>query len=115
MKYSIIYITTIAILTSCTSRNEISFVIENTTKFQIDSLKIEANDNKNAEFISLNSMQSKKYTLDMTKIIKVDGSYNLSYKINGDQRFHNFGYYTNGSPLEKFIELKISADSISYR
>jgi len=51
----------------------------------------------------------------MADIIKVDGSYNLSYIINGNQRFHNFGYYTNGSPSEKFINLKIFADSISYR
>lgn len=102
-------------LISCTRKNEISFEIENMTKFQLDSLKIEANDNKNFKFISVNSMQSKKYTLDMADIIKVDGSYNLSYKINGNQRFHNFGYFTNGSPSEKFIDLKIFVDSISYR
>jgi len=59
MKYFIIYITTISMLISCSWKNEISFEIENMTKFQIDSLKIEANDNKNFKFISVNSMQSK--------------------------------------------------------
>ena len=113
MKYSVIYITTLAILSSCTWRNEISFEIENMSKFQIDSLKIEANDNKNDEFISLKSNESKDYILDMNDIIKVDGFYNLSYKINGDKRFHNFGYYTNGAPSERFVEIKISADSAS--
>ncbi|PWJ55269.1 hypothetical protein CLV98_11438 [Dyadobacter jejuensis] len=43
-----------------------------------------------------------------------DGSYMLQYRLASsiDTLTHQFGYYTNGYPVEKKIILKIYADSI---
>ena len=106
------YIILLATLSACTQKNEITIDIKNSTEVRIDSLQIQANENRNDQFISLEANERKKYILDMTNIIKVDGSYNMTYLINGIRKYHNFGYYTNGSPLERLVEIKFFSDTI---
>ncbi|WP_159636076.1 hypothetical protein [Sphingobacterium composti Ten et al. 2007 non Yoo et al. 2007] len=63
MKNYIPFIIVIALLSSC---SRISFDITNESKFDIDSLKIQANENLNETYLSLKPNESKKYILDMS-------------------------------------------------
>ena len=53
--------------------------------------------------------------LGFGKVDKTDGSYQLRYKFSNsaDTLVKDFGYYTNGYPLEKTLILNVYADSIS--
>lgn len=49
------------------------------------------------------------------QVDKTDGSYQIHYKFSNsaDTLVENFGYYTNGYPLEKTLILNVYTDSIS--
>ena len=53
--------------------------------------------------------------LEFGKVDKTDGSYQLRYKFSNsaDTLVEEFGYYTNGYPLEKTLILNVYTDSIS--
>ena len=84
----------IVTLTSCNNRVIANFEVTNKTGLKIDSLKIEPmpmviSDRK---YISLKSNEKVEYKTDMTGIAKIDGSYRLSYKQNGQLIVKPFGY-----------------------
>lgn len=53
--------------------------------------------------------------LGFGKVDKTDGSYQLRYKFSNsaDTLVKDFGYYTNGYPLEKTLILNVYTDSVS--
>jgi len=73
-----------------------------TSKFPsatIDSLK--AGDSHSSRIIFDNSVTG-------------DGSYLLSYKMQDSMVVQNFGYFTNGMPLDRHIVVNIKSDTIKY-
>ena len=102
------------ILTSCNKEVMANFEITNSTAIKIDSLKIEPNLISKGEFISIKPNEKIKYKVDMSGIAKVDGSYTLSYWQDGKNFIKNFGYYTNGYPLEKKTKIKIEKDTVKF-
>ncbi len=52
---------------------------------------------------------------DFNQIDKTDGGYQVMYQLasSTDTSPENFGYYTNGYPLEKALVLTVYTDSIS--
>jgi hypothetical protein len=96
---------------SCNSKVEAIFEIQNSTNQIIDSLTIQPDEKKDNKIrIEPNSKVTLK--TDMTKIQKVDGGYLLSFKSNNTLRILNFGYYSNGYPLESITRIKIHSDTI---
>jgi len=91
--------------------DEGDFVIINASDFDIDSLSI-VPDFKNQQ-LSLNKNQQKKLTTNMNRVSS-DGSYRIIYKNKKNDNFEDisFGYYTNGSQIEKRILVTITNDTI---
>jgi hypothetical protein len=104
----------IVTLTSCENRVIADFEITNKTGLKIDSLKIEPMVISDGKYISLNSNEKIEYKADMTGIAKIDGSYRLSYKQNGQLIVKDFGYYTNGYPTEKLTRIEIEKDTLKF-
>jgi hypothetical protein len=101
-------------LISCNNRVIADFEITNNTGIKIDSLKIEPMVIIDGKYISLNPNEKTEYEADMTGIAKIDGSYRLSYKKNGELIVKDFGYYTNGYPTEKLTRIVIEKDTIKF-
>ena len=99
-------------LVSCSNSVTADFEITNRTEMRIDSLKIEPMVISDGKYISLDSNEKVEYKADMTDIAKHDGSYRISYQINGENNIKDFGYYTNGYPLEKITKIEIQKDTI---
>lgn len=113
MKKNIIGILiSILILTSCSNKVIAEFEIMNDTEFNIDSLKIEPNISNLGKYIFLKKGEKFQYKSDMTTIAKTDGSYEISFLVNGINKTQVFGYYTNGYPLERITKIKIEKDTI---
>ena len=98
----------------CSCQNDIraKFEITNKTKNTIDSINIKSFEHdENSNFIRLESGQSQTYWFDMTDLPKVDGAYLLKYK---DTVFHyqQFGYFTNGYPIENFIKITFETETV---
>ena len=102
------------ILLSCNNKVIANFEITNETDFSIDSLKIEPMVITDGKYISLNNNETIAYEVDMTGIVKTDGSYKLSYYLNGKTIIKDFGYYTNGYPIENLIEVTVLNDTILF-
>lgn len=111
---NISFLISILTLVSCDNRIIANFEISNETKFKIDSLKIEPTVSLNERFIAINPDATVKYEVDMTEILKTDGSYRLTYIQNGKTLIKNFGYYTNGYPIEDLIKIKVLNDTILF-
>lgn len=110
LKNSLAYFFIIAVLFSC-NYNEAKFNITNNSGFEIDSLSITPDSKK--EFISLNKGEQTVHYIEMDDL-NSDGSYfisfrNLETKATIKQRF---GYYTNGSQIEKEIMITIKKDTL---
>ena len=101
-------------LTSCGNEGMANFEITNSTAIKIDSLKIEPNLISKGKIISVKPNEKTKYKVDMTEIAKVDGSYTLSYWQDGKNFIKNFGYYTNGYPMENKTTIKIEIDTVKF-
>lgn len=110
------YVLSFFILLSCQSRIGLTVFVHNETFTPIDSLIIATSDF--GSMISFNDLKPKSYAeqfLDMEDIIKTDGSYFVKL-INGTRQSEDhFGYYTNGFPLEKRIDVFIENDTIIYK
>jgi hypothetical protein len=50
--------------------------------------------------------------LNMEEVKKIDGNYIIEYKINDSTYEKEFGYYTNGYPLESEINITINPSTI---
>ncbi|PID83532.1 hypothetical protein CSB11_00770 [Candidatus Campbellbacteria bacterium] len=95
--------------------SQISFQIENLTKENIYNITIKA-DKKPCGLVNfsntLKPTEKENITLKRNDFMKKclsnksDGSYGLQYKI-GDKIYQtNFGYYTNGMPLDEIFDIK---------
>lgn len=91
------------------------FIVINNTNHEIDSLFISNKKfdiGRNNKTYILTPNKPIRIEVDMTNT-KVDGSYSIHYKINGKRYFENFGYYTNGFPLEELTRIQIvNSDSL---
>ena len=98
-------------LSSCVAKVEAVFEITNSTNQTIQRLTIQPDANKNNH---INIKPNSKLTLktDMTKLPKIDGSYYLKYTYNDTAREMNFGYYSNGYPVESITKINIQPDTI---
>lgn len=108
LKFSPLLIITIFAAT-CSSKTKVKFIIINNSGGKIDSLIIFPNDNV---FSEIKIGDSIIYYSNMTNVPKVDGLYNLSFKKNKKLNNYNFGYYTNGYPLEEYYRIEINPDII---
>lgn len=113
MKIKIIPILTLGILAlSC--NNKITFIVENNTGFPIDSLRITPDSEE--KFTALKNGEKLTYVANMNGIPKSDGAYTMSYrnKESGEKYRRIFGYYTNGTPLEEQMHIRIEKDSLNF-
>jgi hypothetical protein len=101
-------------LSSCERSQYSNFEITNSTQEKIDSLKISTG-TKTIIYISLNPNETKEYKCDLSQMAKVDGDYELSYKINSVKRIKRFGYFTNGSPTGKLVKINIQNDTVLFK
>lgn len=99
-------------LFSCSMGVEQNFIIVNKTGIDIDSLNVFPD---TSNFQKLKSGDSIEYTCNMTNIPKVDGNYALNYTERKTNRLktYQFGYFTNGAPIETLIRITIFPDSVS--
>lgn len=103
------------IFSSCNfNGTKVKFEIVNNTEFVIDSLKIVPNSEKTLNFITLKPFEKSNYIVDMFGITPIDGSYNLSYKKNNEVINKNYGYYSNGIPLEEHVVVTIEKDTVTF-
>lgn len=101
-------------LVSC--KQGVNFVIHNDSSDTIDVLKIKTSDFTSE--ISLNGLphtQKKIIFLDMSETKGIDGHYNLSSLSNGVTKTVDFGYYTNGAPLEDTIDIYVNNLNVNFR
>ncbi|WP_420551483.1 hypothetical protein [Tenacibaculum aiptasiae] len=94
--------------------SKVEFEIVNNTEFVIDSLNIVPNSEKPLKNITLKPYQKSMYVVDMSDIPPIDGSYNLSYKMNNEFVNKNYGYYSNGIPLEEYVVVTIEKDTVTF-
>ena len=101
-------------LISCDNRIKAKFEIINQTDYILDSINIKSFRHKaNSNYLKLEPGESQIYWLDMTDLPKGDGEYLLTLKGNsGSIKRKQFGYYTNGYPLEEVTIIKIRKDTI---
>lgn len=92
------------------SKTKAKFEITNLTNQRIDSLSILPNNNKN-NFLNIEANSKSMYNIDMTDFPKADGAYTLFYLKNGNKIKNDFGYYSNGIPLESITRILISHDT----
>jgi hypothetical protein len=117
MKHIFLLVIPFLIFFSCNNEIIAKFEITNKTYTIIDSLNISSFDYQiNKNYINLKPGETKEYFLDLTDLPKVDGDYFLRfiYLDSNKKESERFGYYTNGYPLEKLIQIKISRDTIAY-
>lgn len=97
-----------SIFSSC-CYNKAKFEITNCSNYKIDSLFISSKQftaaNENPIY-KLNKKETKNICIDMPDTY-IDGCYSIGYKINGVWCYENYGYYTNGSQIEKLIKIQI--------
>ena len=111
LRFTII-VASMAFLISCQREVKAKFEITNNTDNVIDSINIRSFDNEsNPNYLRLTSGQCQTYWLDMTNLPKVDGDYLLTYK-GYMYKTIRFGYFSNGSPMEKVIKIKIENDTV---
>ena len=104
---------TVLMIASCSRNSKVETIFEiiNSTNQVVDSLTIQPDeDGSNHMVIQPNGKAILK--TDMTNMPKVDGSYYLGFKSKETFRGLNFGYYSNGYPLESITRIRIEADTI---
>jgi hypothetical protein len=101
---------------SCDKKSGLDFTVYNESDVSIDSVVIRTS-GKDARAVigRIEPDSSGTNFLDMTDVPPVDGQYYVSITA-GDTTWEDpIGYYTNGSPFEKKIEIWFSpSDSIRY-
>jgi len=122
MKKKIFAFFSLFLITACSvNNNEVIFEIKNNSNNDIKNVEILASEEtcstKNyKEIISQNSKE--KLILDFSYIKNSecshptsDGAYIFTYKIDDETFEKRFGYYTNGTPLDKKVEIEIKEDN----
>ena len=104
-----------ALIFSSCSASHAKLEVENLSTESIDSLIISNNrfkDGSISSVYSINIGELKKIELDMQNV-QGDGNYSMRYKFLDIWNTEHFGYFTNGSPMEDVISIKIiDADSV---
>ena len=99
---------------SCNLFNKkgIDFVIKNNSNVEIENIKLYTSENLTVKDLeSLSPNDSMEGFLPMTNN-KKDGSYILEFnRLNKDKETHKQGYYSNGSPLNKWIQFNIKTNT----
>lgn len=87
--------------------SEVEFVITNNEDCDLENLVIYLTEDSDVktESVIIGPKSTKKVILDMTFAQARDGSYTISYDINNQSKTKEFGYYTNGNPLENLISI----------
>lgn len=115
MGKTIILLTVLCIVFSCSFGDNAEFKITNSSNERIDSISIKTSEESIFDsFISIESGETSEYYIDMTDLPTVEGQYSLSFKRASSDSFEikDFGYFTNGNPLEKLIRIFIEQDSV---
>jgi len=88
-----------------------SFEIVNNSSVDLDSVSIQPDSKE--QVVKIPKGTKLNFTINMDKV-KSDGSYLLTYKNSKTTALiqYEFGYYTNGSQIEKNIVITISNDTI---
>lgn len=90
----------------------------NNTKVPIDFLTLSTQQDQGKTVpCTLQVGDSTELELSFKDVDRTDGGYKMKYKFSqsSDTLSNEFGYYTNGYPVEKMIILGVYADSISAR
>jgi hypothetical protein len=96
----------ISLLCSCTD-TVADFKVTNTTDQKVENFIIEPSGDGEFYYINIDPKESVNYKLDLDGVPEVDGNYKLSYQINGKNMQEEFGYYSNGVPLDGTIRIEI--------
>ena len=99
---------------SCRDGSKAKFEITNNTSANLDSVFIEQNISTECKYISIPAGALVKYVSFMGKGLP-DGAYQLNFKISSIQKREVFGYYANGSSMEKLTKIQIMPDTILIR
>ena len=113
--YKISIVSLCALLTSCEDWSHGKFEITNDTSVELDSINILPDRAYGRHFISLKPDETKSYVTDMGGPGATDGAYHLQYKIKSTVKFQIFGYYSNGSSLEKRTKVIIMPDTVLFK
>tara|TARA_R110000868_G_scaffold411447_4_gene704015 strand:+ start:284 stop:637 length:354 start_codon:yes stop_codon:yes gene_type:complete len=103
----------IVFFSSCTPINEPKLIIENNSKITFDSIKVFTSISFPTIFYSLkpNQKAKGKVLFDVSK--QGDGCYKIVIYSKGDIfKKECFGYYTNGSSLNRKFNITIEKDTI---
>jgi hypothetical protein len=116
MKRTLLALGLILLLASSCEHETIAyFEITNHSSEKIESLSINASGYDNNKAISIEVDEKKEYVMDMSDITASDGEYQLDFKFaSGEMESRNFGYYSNGIPLESITRIVIEKDTVSY-
>jgi hypothetical protein len=96
------------LFTSC-HYNEAKFIITNNSGYTIDSLNIYP-DSKN-QYLLLNKNEKKVLYTGMDEM-STDGAFKIKFIKNNELIESGLSYFSNGSQLEKSIEINILNDTI---
>lgn len=104
------------VLASCGKNYDTAkFEVINKSNVKLDSLIITNSQNdkiKNHSYYYLKVNETRNIDVNMTNS-GGDGSYTISYKVDGIWYTKHFGYYTNGGQFEELISIHIfSPDSL---
>lgn len=99
--------------TTCSNKSGVTFYITNQSNDEVK--KIELFPSSRPLIISnLKKEKTEKVFMDFSDAAKVDGSYGITIEKGTDQLAnYNFGYFTNGIPLEKEIHIVITNDTFT--
>ena len=113
-RYKISILTLSIFIASCNDWSQGKFEITNNTSKELDSIYIQPDRSLRKHFLSLKPHETKYYVTDMGGE-GTDGAYTIYYKQNSALRSQIFGYYTNGSSMEKLTKVTIMPDTILFK
>ena len=95
--------------------NGIEFSIENKSDFPIENVRFTTSENlTELKFDKIEPNENVSDFLTM-KDNKSDGSYMLEFTRNGKKLTQDYGYYTNGGALDKWVEFEIENDTVNHK
>lgn len=100
------------LLFSCIKENP-QIIIENDTQIKFDSIKVFTTPNIPTIFRNVEPKFTLKGQINFDKTSLSDGGYTIQiFKDGKIYRQNNFGYYTNGRPLNRKFDIVIEPDTL---
>ena len=99
------------IICSCTDKSPTIRVV-NKSERVIDSVRIKNSGGDQLKFDNINKGTSIEGNLVFTERTTNDGGYFVQIYSNGVSRNKTFGYYSNGTPLDRSFEITINENDI---